>query len=123
MTFDPALATDRDKARSLLWDVDDAAPLREDITYDALLVSNGFAYCLAFLAQSFRSESSRKVDSFSKSGSVAVSWRARDANWKDLVARYGWALDAPIAGALAITVGSVRYADPYGAAVAADAFG
>ncbi len=115
MTFDPALATDRDKARSLLWDVDDAAPLREDITYDALLTSKGFAYCVAFLAQSFRSEYSRRVDSVSVAG-VAVSWHARDAAWKDLAARYAFALYDDVASATAgvITIGRVKYAsDPY----------
>ena len=114
MPYDPALTTDRDKARSLLWDTNDAAPLRPDATYDALLAEKGFAYTIAFLAQTFRSEDARKVDSFSSAGSIAVTWRARDAAWKDLLATWGWALEQHVASAGVVLMGSVVYAnDPY----------
>lgn len=81
-TYDDTLPTDRDWVRHELGDTDIAAPLRQDETYDALILALGKQGALRTVARALASEYARKPSSVSLPSGLSVSWSSRVSNWQ-----------------------------------------
>lgn len=87
-TFDPALATDLDRMRDALGDVDTEAPLAPDATYLTRLadVDDDWRLAAAAMARSFASRAAAKPQSLSGEGVGAIAWGDRASRWLKIAA-------------------------------------
>lgn len=89
-TYDPTLPTSKDRARSLLGDIDvsdgGANALRTDEAIVAVIAANGEQLGTAVLAEGLAAEYAQLPDSLS-TGGTSFSWRERVKYWRDLAAR------------------------------------
>jgi len=82
-TYDPTLASARDRLRFALGDTDAAAPLEADTTYDAAISWHGEAGALRAMAEGLASRFAQKPDRISD-GDFSVSWGERVRAWRAL---------------------------------------
>jgi hypothetical protein len=87
-TYDPALATARDRLRRELGDVgtlkDDAGEslyLIPDATYDAMLSQHGYNESLARLAEGLAAEKAQEPVEYDDEARVRVRWTDRIKTW------------------------------------------
>jgi len=85
-TYDQTLMTPKDRMRFALGDIDMAAPLRDDETYQAVLAAHDETLGTAVMAESLVMEYARQPDSVSL-GDASVSWRERIGRWAALATR------------------------------------
>jgi sugar/nucleoside kinase (ribokinase family) len=86
MPYDPTQQEPRDRARFLLADTNDAAPLRTDEEYDAVLARHtDFRAAVIELALSLMAEAGQKLASFAEAGGVSLDWRDRLPGWRETV--------------------------------------
>lgn len=83
--YDPTLPTPRDRMRFSLGDIY-SPPLREDVTYDALLSINSEPLATALMAESLASEYAQNPSSVSVGG-VSVSYATLVSNWQAFAKR------------------------------------
>lgn len=81
-SFDPQLATAKDRLRRALGDTDATSPLREDAEYLATITnaSDDESLALAVLARGLAAEYAQLPDSISSDG-TSISWRERVKTW------------------------------------------
>jgi hypothetical protein len=90
VSYDPTLATDRDKVRALLGDTA-ATELLADEHIDAVLAwKNDFNTSVAFLAQELESHFATQPSSVSLPSGLSVSFARR--TWANLIATLGGAV-------------------------------
>ena len=82
-TFDPTLATARDRVRFALGDTDVANALEEDVTYDVTIARYGEGEALRVMAEGLASRFARKPDRITD-GDFSVSWGERVKAWRAL---------------------------------------
>ena len=87
-TYDPTLASARDRLRFALGDTNVAAPLEADTTYDAAIAWHGEAGALRAMAEGLASRFAQKPDRISD-GDFSVSWGERVKAWRALVSGSG----------------------------------
>lgn len=88
-TFDPQLTKVRDRLRFLIGDTDLAAPLLDDVTYDAALaLYPDWRSAGADLAAGLASRYAQEPDSIAISGEITLSWRNRVQRWTQLAATW-----------------------------------
>ena len=88
MSYDSSSTDDRDLARGLLGDIDEASELRADAHYDAMLTLYGLNGAIAFIASSLAAEYARKPDRVTLPNGLSVSWSSRVATWKALATTF-----------------------------------
>ena len=86
MSYDPTSTDDRDLARGLLGDIDEASELRADAHYDAMLTLYGLNGAIAFIATSLAAQYARKPGSVRLPNGLSVSWPERVGMWRALAA-------------------------------------
>lgn len=81
-TYDPTLATDLDRMRDALGDVNVEAPFAPDETYLARLNEAGsWRIAAAAMARSFAARAINDPSSFTAVGDMSVSWNDRASAW------------------------------------------
>jgi len=103
-TYDPTLATARDRLRFALGDTNVAAPLEADTTYDAAIAWHGETGAMRAMAEGLASRFAQKPDRISD-GDFSVSWGERVKAWRALAAGDGAATGSRAAGTVQATRG------------------
>jgi hypothetical protein len=85
-SYDPLLATAKDRVRHSIGDTDATNPLRQDETIAAAISSDGEAMATAILAEGLAAQYAQEPDSFGSVG-LSVSWRERVKTWLALAER------------------------------------
>ncbi len=92
-TYNLSLPTALDRIRHSLGDTDMAAPLRENETYAALLLTYSETEATAVLAEALAAEYAQQPDSISANGK-SLTWKDRVKTWLELATRLRAALSA-----------------------------
>lgn len=113
-TYDSELPTAVDRMRHSLGDIDMAAPLRDDETYEALLATYSETEATAVMAEALAAEYAQQPDSIGDDGTT-ISWRSRVSTWLELAKRLRAALAETTATTNSVmqTVRPSRYDDCY----------
>jgi hypothetical protein len=102
-TYDPLLATAKDRVRHAIGDTDVANPLRQDETIAAAISADGETMAVAILAEGLAAQYAQEPDSFG-SGSLSVSWRERVKTWLALAERSRSAAATVAGGLIGVSV-------------------